>query len=360
MSLVVSAWRGACADAPLRASRFPRPRSVWLLPLVPRRRVRRRRCAVARRERGDRDDDAQSSSRQRGDVGASPRGSRSTDSSRTGGGCSDHAVGVFIRTATRGIFVEDASRPEHAGARLVVLRVGLGEDVDASGSDGQRATVSGCGGCHRPTEGHAANLAPETSADGRSLDLAAYIGRSARRGSKSADTDCGAGGASAAVRASSAAAQTRCCRSRLCRSMASAVTIAMKARRSMVWLHRRLVARRAARLSLVSWRRSRRFARRVAFSSASTRSALAAACVASARALRSSAPWAVSDRRADAIRSSSASTRPSRPPPSSSVPMPTPDPTRSTTISVFAAVTRGCSRNVRIRRVARPRPARVA
>ena len=124
-----------------------------------------RRClgrAVAPRLQRDGGDEARSGRCQGNDVGAAPERPGATEATAARGGWSGRAIGALGgAVAGRGV-VEDASWLARGRIGLILRRAGLREDVDARGRDGERACVGDCGsGCHRPTEGQPADLAPK-------------------------------------------------------------------------------------------------------------------------------------------------------------------------------------------------------
>jgi hypothetical protein len=156
------------------------------------------------------------------DAGQAPRLRRAGDLVRLEGLARAGRIRLATDGSARRGLVEDASRLAYAGVWLIASRVGLREDVDPRRLDGERGAVGDCrSGCHRPTEGRAADLAPTTSTGAR-----LHAGRSGRRGSKTTE----AGRGRDAPMGKTWAGSCWCCL-RMCLSMASAVTIAMNARR---------------------------------------------------------------------------------------------------------------------------------
>lgn len=174
--------------------------------------------------RQHRDDHCGGGRREREQVRETPRGRRAAASVRRG----NETAGQLVHAAARRGVVEHASRAAGAWTRISVIRVWPGEDVEARRTDREGAAVSSyVSGCHRPTEGRPANLAPGTSAGG-------YIGRSGCNGSSLPDARNGRRWTPTVAARARSVAQARCCCSRRRLSMASAATIAMKARRIMV------------------------------------------------------------------------------------------------------------------------------
>ena len=124
--------------------------------------------AVAPRVQRDGDDEARSGRRQGNEVGAPPERPGATEATAAARGWSGGAIGDLVGAVARRGVVEDASRLSRGRIGLILRRAGLREDVDARGPDGERACVRDRGsGCHRPTEGPPANLAPKNFSRGR-------------------------------------------------------------------------------------------------------------------------------------------------------------------------------------------------
>ena len=157
-----------CALPALLGDALPRRSPVRLVGSVRLSLLAKGRCrrylgrAVASRVRRDGDDEARNRRCHGDEVGDPPDRPRATEATAAARRWSGGAIGDLVgAVAGRGV-VEDPSRLAHGRIGLILKRAGLREDVDARGLDGERASVGDCGsGCHRPTEGRPANLAPK-------------------------------------------------------------------------------------------------------------------------------------------------------------------------------------------------------